>query len=221
MSHSIHIRNMAHPIYYVVDTLTVAVLSTCAAISAWLIFATASPADYEELKLLLLPLIGGMIVSGGMIMLNPTPETRKIVIGRAAIALFLASCAPQFCAILFPTWAIFLSHPIILFGAGGVLSIFFYALSRPFAEGIYQRSRTLSNIALNEVERVARIQRKDDVREAVTDAVNGSMTDAMDGASKEAQKVARAVIATAAPVAKEIVAEAARVAAEKLNQEKT
>ncbi len=213
-------KDMTHPIYSLVDTIMVSVMSTCAAISAWLIFATAAPGDYEELKLLLLPLIGGMIVSGGMIMLNPTPETRRIVIGRAAIALFLASCTPQIGAILFPSWANLLSHPIILFGSGGVLSLFFYAMSRPFAETLYQRSKALSNTAMDEIERVARVQRKEDVREAVTDAVNGSMVDAMDGASKEAQRVAKAVIATAAPVAKEIVAEAARVAAEKLNEEK-
>jgi hypothetical protein len=68
-------------------------------------------------------------------------------------------------------------------------------------------------------ERTARIERKEDVKHAMVEAVNGTISQAMADSSVEQQKIAKAVVAEAVPVAKQIVVEAARVAAEKLNEQ--
>lgn len=155
----------------VLDTLVGGITVVTTAMATALLTITTAPVASEELQLLLLPLIGALIASGGMIMLNPTPETRRIVIGRAVFSLFLGTVSPQITALALPSWATFLSHPVVLLAAGGVLSMIFYALSRPFTERLYVRSKDIADAAVSRAENALVGTVRQNVREVMRDVV--------------------------------------------------
>ncbi len=200
------------------DTVAWATTGICTAIATFLLTIAPAP-DYEELRNLLIPLISGAFFCCGVMYLNPNVETKRIITGRFMIALPLGCTIPHLVTIWKPEWSGITSHAIVLLPAGGLSTAAIYILSYPFFRGAYQRSRATAELILNEVERTARIQRKDDVKDAMVEAVNGTIADAMSESTSEATKVAKAVIASAIPAAKELVVEAAIVAAEKLKKE--
>lgn len=136
--------------HHVLDTAVVAVTTIISA-SVPLLLADASSPATGELQLLLLPLIGALIVSGGMIMLNPQPETRRIVMGRGIFALFIGTLAPQLMGMVHPSLASLSLKPAVLLMAGGVVSGMAYVLSRPFVSRLYERAAA---VAQREVERI-------------------------------------------------------------------
>lgn len=187
-----------YPMFSGVDTVVTTVM--VASTSAATLLAT-SPASSEELRLLLVPLIGAMIASGGMIMLNPKPETRKIVVGRSLIALFLATISPQIFALWFTSTAVFLSHPVVLLGVGGVGAMVYYACSLPFCTGLYSRSAAFSKAAIDKAEGTLLGK----VAVAVDNVVNGKIERAQVKATLVAHEQAKELIATAVPVAAQLI----------------
>lgn len=194
-----------------VDTVvtTVMVASTSAAT-----LMVTTPATTDELRLLLVPLIGAVISSGGMIMLNPKPETRQIVVGRSLIALFLATITPQIFALWFTSTATFLSHPVVLLGAGGMGAMVYYACSLPFCAGLYSRSATFSKLAIDKAEGVLLGK----VGDVVENVVNGKIQRAQVAATIVAHQQAKEVLASASTAAVELIKTAADVASHKSEQ---
>ena len=129
----------------------ITLLATAA--SSELMITEAARSDVEEMRMLLLPLIGSLIMSGGMIMLNPSPETRQVTIGRAIIALFLGASMPQVLALVHPRLAGMVDHPVLLLVAGGMISSLIFILSRPFVQGFYRRSQRIAEQQLEQIER--------------------------------------------------------------------
>lgn len=115
--------------------------------------AEAASQQIDELRMLLLPLIGSLIVSGGMIMLNPSVETRKIIIGRAIIGLFFGTVGPQVVALFHDKLAGLTSHPVLLLTAGGLICGLFFVLSKPFVQGLYKRSQRIAEAELDKIEK--------------------------------------------------------------------
>jgi len=75
---------MDHRLFTALDCVIGGVVLAVSAMGTYLCSVVPSDApNAEELKLMMLPLIGALISSGGMIMLNPSVETRRITIGRA------------------------------------------------------------------------------------------------------------------------------------------
>lgn len=190
-----------------------------AAISTIVVSATSAatllvttPASTDELKLLLVPLIGALIASGGMIMLNPKPETRKIVVGRSLIALFLATISPQIFALWFTSTAVFLSHPVVLLGVGGVGAMIYYACSLPFCTGLYSRSAAFSKIALDKTEGVLLGK----VGDVVENVVNGKLQRAAIAQTIVAHQQARETMQVAAETAAKVIETATGQTTQKL-----
>lgn len=129
----------------------ITLLATAA--SSELMITEAARSDVEELRMLLLPLIGSLIMSGGMIMLNPSPETRQVTIGRAIIALFLGAAMPQVLALVHPKMAGVVNHPVLLLVAGGLISSLVFILAKPFVQGFYRRSQRIAEEQLEHLER--------------------------------------------------------------------
>lgn len=126
-----------HPI---LDTVVVTTLGTVTAASAVLL-ADGSQTQLDfEMRLLLIPLIGSMFVSGGLILLNPQPETRRIVIGRAMLALLAGVCLPQVLSWIHPSLAGLAVKPFALLLGGGICSGLVYILSKPFTLALYKRA---------------------------------------------------------------------------------
>lgn len=139
-----------NPLHHILDTVIVGVTLLTSAATAVLV-NDAPTAERLELQLLLLPFIGSLCVSGGMIMLNPQPETRRIVIGRGIIALFCGVIGPQLIGLIHPSLASIGLKPIAALAAGGLIAGLAYVLSKPFFAELYQRA---DQIAKREADRL-------------------------------------------------------------------
>lgn len=147
LSHS----HMIAPTYHILDGAVFATTSITTVLSG-LLLATANDRALE-LQLFLLPLIGSMIVSGGMIMLNPLPETRRIVIGRSIFALFMGVLLPQLVASLHPFLTDIAIKPALLVLVGGLISGLSYVLSKPFTAELYNRSAHIAERKAAQIEK--------------------------------------------------------------------
>lgn len=117
---------------------------------------TVDPAAFVEMRLVLMPLISGVLVTGALILLNPKPETRRIVIGRALIALGSAVVCPQMLQYIHPSLAAFAQKPFPLLFLGAVITALSYVLSRPFCGGLYRRAGAVAEYQLDALEAKAR-----------------------------------------------------------------
>lgn len=142
---------MQHHIPHAIDSIVIAGTAIATAAGSVILGQSASSEQSAELQLLLLPLIGSMVVSGAFIMLNPQPETRRIVIGRAMIALFCGVLAPQILGLFHPSLATLSVKPVFLILSGGLTAGLAYVLSKPFTSQLYARA---DSIAKREAERL-------------------------------------------------------------------
>lgn len=190
----------------VIATATVAVVT-----SASTVILAVTPDPTDELKLLLIPLIGALLASLPTVLLYPERETRSIVIGRASLALILATLLPQTLAIMFTSTSSFFAHPVIGLGSGVVGYIMIYIPIRSLFEGLYKRRKAIAEAVIEKGEQ----RLIGNVREAVGEAVETKFQDTDDNpVVKRAQKI---VVSTAATAAKGLK-ETASVAAEELKQ---
>ena len=86
---------MHHQLHQVLDACVLGVTTLVTLATTVILNETPQDAaERMEMQLLLLPFIGSLCVSGGLIMLNPNPETRKITLGRGILALFFGVLGP-------------------------------------------------------------------------------------------------------------------------------
>lgn len=138
---------------HVLDTIVIAGSAFIASISTVLLADVATPAsDAAEMRLLLLPLIGSLVVSGGVIMLNPNPETRRITIGRGIFALFFGVLMPQIIGEFHPALQTLALKPGVLVLSGGMIAGVAYVLSKPFTRGMYERADRVAKKELDRLE---------------------------------------------------------------------
>lgn len=138
---------------HVLDTIVIAGSAFIASISTVLLADVATPAsDAAEMRLLLLPLIGSLVVSGGFIMLNPNPETRRITIGRGIFALFFGVLMPQIIGEFHPALQTLALKPVVLVLSGGMIAGVAYVLSKPFTRGMYERADRVAKKELDRLE---------------------------------------------------------------------
>jgi hypothetical protein len=142
---------------------SVIVFTSAAATTASAVLMSEAPPqdlqEYAELRLLLLPLIGSMFMSGGMILLNPNPDSRRVVIGRSFIALFFGVLLPQFIGLFHPSLAEMSLKPVALVMLGGLCSALAYVMSAPVVRQFYNRA---DGIAEREVEKIEKRFSPDD-----------------------------------------------------------
>lgn len=129
-----------HPTHHVLDTVILTASAVATAVTSLALQDVHDPSAAAELQLFLLPFLGALILSGGIIMLNPQPETRRITIGRSIIAIFFGVLMPQVLGMFHPALATLSLKPVILVLAGGVFATLAYVLSRPFTAELYARA---------------------------------------------------------------------------------
>lgn len=134
-----------------VDVVVVGISTAITALTSS-ILAQAPSSEMIELQLLLLPLIGSLIISGGMIMLNPNPETRRVTVGRAVFALFFGVMIPQVIGLVHPSLNEVAVKPAVLILAGGCISGLVYVLSKPFTRELYARAEGQAKLAADALE---------------------------------------------------------------------
>jgi hypothetical protein len=142
-----------HPhVPHVLDTVVIAVITLSTATIQVLLGSADSAAQLVELKLLLLPFLGALVMSGGIIMLNPQIETRRIVIGRSIFALFCGTLAPQLISFFHPALADLSIKPIVQIATGGLIACLVYILSKPFTGKLYERADAISALGVQRLE---------------------------------------------------------------------
>ncbi len=195
-----------------IDIITTAVAATVTAATTVILSLVPDPTD--ELKLLLVPLIGALLASLPTILLYPERETRPIVFGRAGLALIISTLLPQTLAIIFSSTSTFFAHPVIGLLAGVLGYILIYFLIRPLFEGLYRRRKAIAEAVIEQGQQ----RLMGNMREAVNDAVDGKFHDAVN--NPVAKQAANVVIATARAAAQDLkqTAEEVRAAAEKTQQ---
>lgn len=110
----------------------------------------------DDLRMLLVPLIGAMIMSGGAIMLNPQEETRKIIIGRAVVGLFLGATAPGIMVAIYPAISPLVKFPAVLLFLGAAFAAMSYVLSKPFFSNFYARSDAIASRGVDAIDDASR-----------------------------------------------------------------
>ena len=144
---------MPHRLTPFIDSVIASIMLAVTSSSTLILADNAkTPDKMDDLLLLLLPLIGALIVSGGVITLNPKEENRKKIMGRCSIAVFFAVVGPSSIALLHPALAIITNFPALLLMAGGLIFMLIYILSKPIIERFYSRSDGIAEKAVDEVE---------------------------------------------------------------------
>lgn len=158
---------MTDRLYHVLDTalatLLTGVTAACTAVIATI--PTVNTQDWQQqLLVLLLSFIGSLVTFCGAVMLNPQQEHRKIVIGRAAFALFFGAVAPSIAMEITPNllpegwmWMMkVLSHPASVLAAGGIVAMAVYVISRPFCFRLYDRADAMAAAQVKRIEEFAK-----------------------------------------------------------------
>lgn len=106
-----------------------------------LVFAATPNSD---LLIFILPLLGALLMAGAAILLNPAPETRRIVIGRSIIAILFGVTTPQAIPFFHSNFDPLKTPPIILAFIGAISAFVPYMLSRPFFNQAYAKSEAVA-----------------------------------------------------------------------------
>lgn len=138
---------------HLVDATITGVVTLVTTMASSLLIVESLTQQVNELRLLFIPLIGGLIMSGGLILLAPSIETRRVTVGRAIIGLFFGSALPSLAALIYPPLEHIVIHPVALLIGGGLATGFFFVLSRPFVRRFYHRSDDIAKDAVDAVER--------------------------------------------------------------------
>lgn len=143
---------MPHRFLEVCDSIIIGVITTCAAIATRILAVESATGQVDELRILMVPMIGSLIATGGMMIFQLGKETRNVVIGRAMLALFFGTAFIPVMAVIFPSMAELLNRPLILLVGGALMSMVFYALAYPFSRGLFNRSDNIADKILDEAE---------------------------------------------------------------------
>lgn len=121
--------------------------------STTLLLADSSPsAETNELRLLLLPLLGSLIASAGAYMLAPKEEIRKVA-GRCIYAVACGTTAPVIYGATTASGALLLQHPVAMFLAGLVATTVFYIFLKPIIERMFTSAPQVADSAIEQAKR--------------------------------------------------------------------
>lgn len=142
---------------FVLESLFVGSSILAAATSFMLgqIEVTSTPEVIEsamEMRLIMVPLLGGVFTMLGAVFLNPSIETNHVKIGRACFGVFAAVVTPQVIGWVHPNLKDVGTKPFMLFLIGGVFAFLGFVFSRSVVQGIYNRSGRLAEKALDNAE---------------------------------------------------------------------
>lgn len=153
------------PLTHIETVLTV--FATIIATAVAPLFLAASP--NSDLLIFILPLLGALLMTGAAILLNPAPETRRIVIGRSIIAILFGVTTPQAIPLFYSKFDPLTTPPIILAFIGAISAFVPYMLSRPFFKQAYDKSAVVAKnlqdelvkrVSLGVLSEVAQMEKK-------------------------------------------------------------
>ncbi len=106
-----------------------------------------------EMRLIMVPLIGGICTMLGAVFLYPGVETTQVKVGRACFGVFAAIVGPQIGGFIHPGLKDLGLNPFVLFLLGGIFAFLSFMFSRSVVQGISNRSDALTRRALDNAEK--------------------------------------------------------------------
>lgn len=162
MTSSIH---MPHRLLLLLDQhyadSLVAMLTTLLATTfsaAMLAADTGLSAETTEIRLLLMPLIGALVGTTGMVLLAPMREDRRRVAGRAILAVAFGAGAPVVIGITSSYGRLMAGHPVALWLVGLIVAMIIFALARAVAERLFARADDLAERIVDAGEQATHLQ---------------------------------------------------------------
>jgi len=145
--------HMPHRLLDFCDSLVLGLITLVSALGTQVLVGTSPESEMAELRILLVPLISGLISTGGLYLFNIGKEPRNVVLGRAVFGLLFGACTIPVVSVIWPSLEPVLRRPIILLPGGAILCVLYYYLSYPLARGVSNRSGGLAEGMLDEAER--------------------------------------------------------------------
>lgn len=143
---------MPHRLLEYCDSIVIGLITLVSALATLIV--TGSPWDeMAELRILMVPLVSGLITTGGLYLFNIGREARNVVLGRAVFGLLLGASTLPVLALVWTAAEPILRRPIILLPGGAACCVFWYYLSYPLARGFSSRSNGLADQILDEAQR--------------------------------------------------------------------
>lgn len=144
----------------------VAMLGTLAAtvFSTLLMLADSEPLSPEaqEVRLLLMPMIGALVGATGAYLLSPKEEPRKLA-GRSIYSVAIGTALPVTFGMVSDYGKAMSTHPVALFLAGIIGTTIVFAVIKPLITKLHSRSSGLADEVLDAGERALRLpKRKED-----------------------------------------------------------
>lgn len=137
---------MPHRLMHPLSEIALTGFSLLAAASSGLLMAdTAPPAQQFALQWFLLPLLGALCAAVCAMLLNPSPEARKIVLARSIFGVVMGCGIPKIISLFHPALKELSLDPAITFLSGFLVCMLAYVVSRPFVEKLYDRSGAIAN----------------------------------------------------------------------------
>ena len=143
---------MPHRLLEFCDSVVIGLIALVSALGTLIV--TQSPWDeMQELRILMVPLVSGLITTGGLYLFNIGREARNVVLGRAVFGLLLGASTLPVLALVWTSAEPILRRPIVLLPGGAACCVFWYYLSYPLARGFSSRSNGLADQILDEAQR--------------------------------------------------------------------
>lgn len=152
---SANISPMPERLIPLLDGLSILVMAiiTTAGGAMLTVDADAPGAGSDELRLLLMPLIGAVLASFVMLMFYMEQSSRKENLGRFVAACFFGSSIPVALGSVWSWAANLVHHPVALMLTGSLTSILVFLLIKAITDKILERRDRIAEMAVDEAER--------------------------------------------------------------------
>lgn len=114
-----------------------------------------TPAN-DEIKLLLMPLIGSLVATTGAYLLSPKEDTRKLA-GRSIYSVAIGTALPVTAGFVSDYGRAMAGHPVALFLVGIIATTVVFVIIRPIIDKLFARSGAIADAALDAAQHAAHL----------------------------------------------------------------
>lgn len=130
-------------------------LATVTSFMLMLADGASTPAN-DEIKLLLMPLIGALVATTGAYLLSPKEDARKLA-GRSIYSVAIGTALPVTIGFVSDYGRQMASHPVALFLAGIIATTIVFIVIRPIIDKLFARSSAIAAAALDAAQNAAHL----------------------------------------------------------------
>lgn len=121
----------------------------------------SNPSQTDEIRLLLMPLIGALISTTGGLLFAPREAPRKLA-GRSIFSVAIGTALPVTFGFVSDYGKLMAAHPVALFLAGLTVPIPVFILIRPLVDRLFADADKIADVAVNKVLERAHLSPEDE-----------------------------------------------------------